>query len=1279
MIEDAGATVLLTQPHLRALLPDRGATVIALGTHDPGLLAQSSARPGRRSSPQNLAYVIFTSGSTGRPKGAMIEHRGAVNYLRFALDEYRIAEGQGAPVHSSIAFDLTVTSLFAPLLAGRPVTLLPEEPGVDGLADALRKGRDFSLVKLTPSHLEALSQQLAPEDVPGRVRALIIGGEALLGRHLAFFRAHSPSTRLINEYGPTETVVGCCIYEVPAGPLPSAGVPIGRPIANTRLYVLDQHRVPVPVGVAGELYIGGAQVGRGYWRQPDLTAASFLQDTFSGKEGDRLYKTGDLCRYLPNGDLEYLGRIDHQVKVRGYRIELGEIEAALGRHHKVREAVVLAREDAPGEKRLVAYLVPQSDEPTVDELRSFLGGTLPEYMVPSAFVTLTELPLTENGKVDRKALPAPGGGRPELGLGYEAPRLEAERTLAAIWASLLRVEKVGIHDNFFSLGGDSILSIQIVFRAQKAGLRITSQHIFRFPTVAGLAAVAERIETNVEADGPVEGPVRLTPITSWWVEQGFTDAHHWNQSVFLESREALDPRAIEEAILRLIEHHDALRLRIDLNPLGALQSIATDPGPSPFQRIDLADADEDERREVIRKVTGDVQQSLDLRSGPVIRAVLFHLGPEHPSRLLLAVHHIAVDGVSWRILLDDLWTAYQARLRGEPIALPPRTTSIKRWAALLEGHAQSPEVWAEQTFWLDEKRRRAGRLPVDHPAAENTESSARTVSVALSREHTDALLHVVPSAYNTQINDVLLAALSLALRGWTGNGAVLFDLEGHGREEILPGVDLTRTVGWFTTLFPVVLDLGGETELGVVLKSVKEQLRAIPNRGIGYGLLRYLRDNDTIKQKLAELPQAEIIFNYLGQVGQAMPDAAHLRPARESAGRERSARARRSYLLDVNARVAGGRLSVNVTYGENLHERATIEALVERLLTELRALIAHATTPGVRGYTPSDFRMPASQATLDALAALESGEGVDRGGISDLYPLSSIQQGLLFYSINHPKNDLYFKQLRYTIVGEFHVDLFEKAWQETLLRHSMLRSAFFWEFPEGPIQVVWRRPPFSLETHDLRELPKPAQDEAFQRVLREDRERGFELHNAPLLRLIVVRLRDDNYRIIWSQHHLILDGWSNPILTKEVFNRYHALREGRELSLPAVRPFGDYIEWLGKRDRSKAEAFWRNKLQGFSAPTPLPLPPPLTGAFQLEQGMGSEGGFHDYEERRLMLSEPKTAVLDAFARDHGLTINTLLQGVWALLLSRYSGERDIVFGTIVAGRTTELPGIEETL
>jgi amino acid adenylation domain-containing protein len=506
MLEDARVGVLLTERRLVervAVHPLAQKRVVCLDADWEPIAEESERNPESGVSPNNLAYVIYTSGSTGRPKGAMVRHRGLVNYLTWCNLAYPVVDGQGSVVHSPIAFDLTVTSLFAPLLRGRRVALVSEELGMEGLSTALSQEGDLSLIKITPLHLQLLGQQLSPEQAGGRTRAFIIGGENLLPEHIAFWQKHAPQTALINEYGPTETVVGCCVYRVGDEESVATSIPIGRPIINTRLYILDERLQPVPIGVTGELYVGGAGVGRGYLNRPDLTAERFLPDPFSAEPGARLYKTGDLARYLPTGNIECRGRADHQVKIRGFRIELGEIESVLDQHGAVRESVVVTREELPGEKSLVAYWVAAEGQTiSPSELRSFLKEKLPDYMVPSAFVALDALPLTPNGKVDRRALPDPGRTRSAVTSEetFEAPRTAVESLIAEVWQDVLQVDRVGVQDNFFDLGGHSLLSLQVLLRLEKQ-LRIRmSPRDLIFHTLGQLAALCEsRLQEDKES------------------------------------------------------------------------------------------------------------------------------------------------------------------------------------------------------------------------------------------------------------------------------------------------------------------------------------------------------------------------------------------------------------------------------------------------------------------------------------------------------------------------------------------------------------------------------------------------------------------------------------------------------------------------------------------------------------------------------------------------------------------------------------------------------------
>jgi amino acid adenylation domain-containing protein len=492
MLSDAQTPVLLTQERLLPTLPNTQARIVCLDKDWEDIALQSPENPHSNLTSENLAYVIYTSGSTGTPKGTLITHQGLVNYLSWCIDAYPLEKGKGSCVHSSIAFDATITGLFAPLLVGNQVQLLPEDLGIEALSTALQSNSNYSLIKITPVQLELLAQQLPSQIAAGKTQAFIIGGENLTAQHIAYWQKFAPETLLVNEYGPTETVVGCCIYKVPDGKHFSGSIPIGRPIANTQLYILNESLQPQPIGVPGELYIGGAGLARGYLNRPELTTEKFISNPFVGAKSPRLYKTGDLARYLPNGDIEYLGRIDHQVKIRGFRVELGEIEAVLGQHPDIHNSVVVAHEDESGNQRLVAYLVLNSktEIPKSSNLRDFLKQKLPDYMVPAVFVMLKTLPLTSNGKVDRKALPAPEQLRPELEAKFVAPRTEVEQVVAEIWAEVLRLEKVGIYDNFFDLGGHSLLLTQVTSRLYQAfGVELSLRQLFATPTIAELAII----------------------------------------------------------------------------------------------------------------------------------------------------------------------------------------------------------------------------------------------------------------------------------------------------------------------------------------------------------------------------------------------------------------------------------------------------------------------------------------------------------------------------------------------------------------------------------------------------------------------------------------------------------------------------------------------------------------------------------------------------------------------------------------------------------------------
>ena len=1222
----------------------------------------------RGSNPDFIAYVIYTSGSTGKPKGVMVPHRGICNRLLWMINAFDFRPEDRFLQKTPFTFDAAGWEFFVPLLIGAQVVIA--EPG--GHQDATYlvsaiKEHEITVLQLVPSMLQIVLEEPGIENCH-TLRHLFCGGEALPGSlHTRFH--NRLRCELHNLYGPTE-------YSIDAACWPSQPetfertVPIGRALNNTQLYVLDKHHEPVAVGMTGELFIGGSGLARAYLNRPELTAERFVPNGFTSEPGARLYRTGDLVRYMPDGNLEFVGRVDHQVKVRGFRIELGEIEAVLCRHPQVREAIVVAREDQGGEKRLVGYIVGELEAAT-SELRAFLRQSLPEYMIPAAFVVLDKLPLLSNGKVDRKRLPEPQTSRPSLAETYAPPVTEAERVLAGIWSEVLRVEQVGINDNFFELGGDSILSVQIITRARQAGLHITAKQVFHRQTIAELAAVATSSAPQHQAtQDEVVGPVELTPAQHEFFRQQLAEPAHWNMAFMIGLSEEIDVNALRCAIAAVLRHHDSLRNRFQQLADGEWRQwcVAADQVEVPFVEVDLSEVAEEELRNSIETAAAEWQKSLDLEKG-LLRAVYFKLGEDRGARLLLVVHHLVMDVVSWRILLEDLQAAYLQLASGAEVKLEAKSTSYQQWALKLRSFASSADLQEEVSYWTDERRSHVQRVPVDQQGR-NLEATATWIHTKLSKPLTEALLRTVPRAYNTQINEVLLAALAGAHQRWSGERLLVVDAEGHGREALFDDVDLTRTVGWFTSIYPVLLELPASSDYGDRLKSIKEQVRRVKNGGVGYGVLRYLSADKEVRRQLAAQPQAEISFNYLGRYEQAtseMAEAGVFHAATERPGPLRAGAAERLYKLQIVCSVVGGELQINWEYSSEIHRAETVTQLAAEYVAELERLVHHCQSPNAGGFTPSDF--PEAELTtsqLDDLIASLSLTGSPKKEIEAIYPLSPLQAGLLFHSVYDNSSSMYVSHLSCALSGELDIAAFKQAWERVVERHDVLRTMFVWEGLSKPLQVVRQHVASPWVEHDWRDFSAAAQQERLQVYLETDRERGFDLLDAPLMRLTLIRMGDESYHFTWRHHHLLMDGWSAMKITGEVFALYEAFARGEDLQLPNTLAYRDYIAWLREQDLKEAESFWRQTLAGFTSPTPI-------------GGLTSSAGKRDYASEERPLPANLTRSLEMLAQEHQLTMNTVLQGAWGLLLSRQSGRDDVLFGGTVSGRPAELPGVEDVV
>ena len=935
---DRDVPLLLTQKRLVEQLPQSSmAQVIHLDADWESIEREGSAdNPVSGVELQNLAYVIYTSGSTGTPKGALLAHRGLTNLIHYLSSLLEVTAESSVLQFASLSFDASLPELFMALTTGARLVMASQETlgSVPDLLALLRSER-ITTVSLPPTLLRILPSDGLPD-----LHAVISAGEACPPEVATRW---SPGRLFVNGYGPTETTVGAACYRVQYLPEGTTNVPIGRPMDNVRLYVVDRHLQRVPVGVPGELCIGGIGVARGYLNRPELTADKFVADPFHGDDSARMYRSGDLVRYRADGNLEFMGRIDQQVKIHGFRIELGEVEAVLAQHPGVRQAVAMAREDAPGVRRLVAYIVPEQDAaPSVTEMRGFAERILPVYMVPAAFVVLDQLPLMLNGKVDRRALPAPEGTRPDLQSTYVAPRNEQEEALARIWAEALGLDRVGIQDNFFELGGDSILSIQVIAHAGHAGIRLTPKQFFVHPTIAGMIESLASEAVYAE-QGIVSGAIPLTPVQSWFFANHPAAPHHFNTSMLLDFEQKLDPESLRKTVELLMVHHDALRLRFSRSAGGWEQFAPAAVDRVPFEHVDLAALGGAKQQAAVEARTAELQRSFDLGEGPLFRVAYLDLGPRRSARLFLLFHHLVMDGVSWRILLSDLQHIYKQVSRGESAQMPEKTTSFRYWAQRLVQHAQTETVSQEAAYWLMNRPEDVPDLKPDYPDGAATYALMEHITLSLNEKETYGLLHEVPEAYGTQINDVLLTALVRAISHRTGRRKLWLELEGHGREDIFPEVDLSRTVGWFTTMFPVMLDLGRVSDLREELRAVSNQLRQIPNHGLGYGLLRYLGGNSGVQEQLASFPAPQVNFNYLGQFDQVdTKEWIPFRMAKESVGPEQNAVDVPRALLHLVATVSGAELGVRWLYSREKFRAATVKKMAEDMMKELRIIISEA-------------------------------------------------------------------------------------------------------------------------------------------------------------------------------------------------------------------------------------------------------------------------------------------------------------------------------------------------
>ncbi|MFD9101327.1 amino acid adenylation domain-containing protein [Streptomyces virginiae] len=1234
----------------RAVVIEDAAVVLQLndsGEHDPGEPAavpvdlrdwRHGSRPGGGTgitTPGDaLAYVIFTSGSTGRPKGAMIRHEAISERLLWQVDEILgFGHDDASLFKAPLSFDISINEIFLPLVSGgRLVVLRPGgERDPHHLLSVIADQR-VTFTYLVSSMLDVLLEIAGDSGRLDSLRHVWCGGEVLTPELYERFRTRL-GIPMYHGYGPAETTIGVS-HVIYRGAAQRLSTSIGRANPNTQLYVLDDELRPVPVGVGGELYVGGFLLGRGYAGAPGLTASRFVANPFAG-DGSRLYRTGDLARYTQDGTLDFLGRADNQIKIRGMRLEIEDVEAGLAEHPGVRHTCVVAKKNTAGGTYLVGYVIPAADAADLreEDVAAWAAGHMVEYMVPARIVVMKEFRLTANGKLDRGALPEPGTGTGPLAL----PVTDNERLVCTAVATLLRLDAVGVDQDFFRLGGDSLLAISLLGALRKEGLHVTPRQIFTHSVIGALAAVATPADAAaVDHDDVATGPVGGSPVVRWLGET--TDAvDGFVQSVVLNTPADLTAVALDTILAALVERHDMLRARLVRGDHWSFDI------PAPADRTTAGWQESDRPLdECVALATG----ALDPERGVMLRAVW----RRDARQLVLVAHHVVVDGMSWRILMEDLATAWHRYASGEPVRVPPVGTSFRRWTQLLE-HAAFDDDGAHYRRALPAADAPLGRRAL---CAADTVARERTTTVAVGPEVTAALLGDLPARFHAGVNDVLLTALAVTLARWRRDlgqdqSFAHVELEGHGREArfVADGAgfepELSRTVGWFTTLFPVTVDPGaaadptGPAYLTAALKAVKEDLARVPRNGLSYGVLRHLAG------ARFDTPAPQVLFNYLGRFDAGSSGDWELAGATDQLGERRDPRMRLPRALEFNAIAEPGpngahRLVTTISWPDGLltdEDVATIGAYYRQTLTAIAAL-DHG------GHTPSDFPLVAlTQADVDEL---------DGPALQDVLPMTPLQEGLYFHSVfDDDSAGNYVEQQLLTLEGDVDAGRLAAAATRLLALFPNL-AARFTPLADGRVVSVLEsgvRAPFTV-------LDRPGiTDEEIGDHAEQDRRAGFDLAAGPLMRYTLIRAGSGRTVLVQTVHHIIADGWSVPPMLRALLAEYHAPG-----TVHPVGGFTDYVRRLAGRDEAESDRVWREQLAGLPGPS-----------------LVAEG--HTPSDRFADTAVEPDDDLDEAVRSAGVPLSVAVHSAWAVALGGLLHERDVVFGSTVSGRDAEVPGIED--
>lgn len=1267
LLDDSEARVLLTISSFSDLLREvqPGIPVIYLDKEDVSVYSSSGIEAAGSSS--NLAYIVYTSGTTGTPRGVMVEHKGLVNYTLWRIHAYNYTSEDVSLQVLSYVFDGFMSNFYTSLLSGGALVMIPSinKMDIDYLKEKIKEHRVTNM-SLVPGLYKALIDN-ADGQYLRSMRFVVLAGEKADSQLIRGSSEKIPGILHIIEYGPTEATVTAAAN---IGIEPDETALIGKPIANAAVYILDDSLKLLPVGITGEIYIGGKGVSRGYLKHDALTSLRFIENPF--ESGGRLYRTGDLGRWTDDGKIEFLGRVDLQVKIGGIRIEPEEIKNCLLTHDSVLEAEVLYGENPDGNKYLYAFFVSR-ERLSEAELRDYLGKHLPHYMVPAYLIPLDKMPLTPNGKLDRKALEGMNL-KMNRGMGYDKPRNAVEEKLVEVLQGILGIDHLGINDNFFENGGDSIKAVQAATRMHKFGLKVETADFFINPVIKDLAKHVKPLGRAIH-QGIVEGKVELTPIQQWFFEENFTDNHYFNQAVLLRRKKGFDPGIVEKLFTRLTAHHDILRMVFTKEDNRFIQvNRGVEPG---MKFYDLEVIDLSGKTDISAEIETHavrIHRSIDYTMGPLVKLGLFKTASE--DYLLIVIHFLVVDEVSWRILLEDIGFGLQKLEKGESFTFLEKTHSYIYWADRLVRYAVSYPLLKELESWKGIERRSFKPLPYDHDVeiGDRKRKNRDFVVLELDEEKTVDVLKKANWPYNTVANDLLLAALALAVKDWAGIEAVPVELESHGRERISAEMDIDRTVGPFTSRFPLCLDIAQSPGISSVIKIVKEALRCIPNNGVGYGILKYLTPEDK-KEGVTFQIEPEIRFNLLGEfdIDFGMQKQSRHRDQEEFfdisdlyTGEEVSPESELKWAFDISVYIKNRKLSLKFQYNKRRYERKTVEKLIESYRSRLFEIVEYCMGKKAGEYTPYDLA-PGENLSIDDLDKLK--EVLDINNIAKIYSLSPMQEGMLFHSLREKNSRMYFEQNVFTLKGNIDPATMEGSIKLLARRHETFRTVFYCSDVSKPLQIVLTQLETKMGFKDISSSGGTGVQETIKEFLARDREEGFDLfRGGALTRFFLFKTGPASYELIFTFHHALLDGWCEWIIANDLVAFYRSLSENRSVELEQPAPYKNYIDWLKIQDRREGEIYWRNYLHDYNRENLI-----------LKFGKTGKNGKHESVMHTFTIDRQMNRRLVEMSRENQVTINSIFQVVWGIMLQKYNYVDDVVFGQVVAGRPPEIDGIEMTV